>query len=116
MYRMAYDPNNQNPPINLALELRPTGVHRKFNGAKVGVVHGIWNTNMNAICTHLGYTPVAKYYKEVSQDDIRMAQKVTGYLLIWPGGPIWILLTVGYVCGWFDETMAELRTFTYAAW
>jgi len=102
LFQMAASPNNQSTPAERELLLQGGGVYRKHTGVNVGVVHGIWNTNMNAICEHLGYTPVARYHKEVSQPDIRIVQKVLGFVLIWPGGPVWLLLAFAYAMGYLS--------------
>ena len=101
LYGLARSPNNFKTSLERTLMLRDGGVFRKASGCKVGVVHGIWNTNMNAICEYLGYPYEADYHKEVSQPDIRIFARVTRFLLVWPCGPLWLLFLLAYASGIF---------------
>lgn len=92
---LACSPNNFITPLDRVLALREGGVWRKSTGRRVGVVHGIWNTNMNALCEYMGLPHDPNYHKEISQPDIRMFARVARAVLIWPGGP---LLLVAMTC------------------
>jgi len=81
LFNLGYRPNNQRATPG-ALELRDGAVFATWAGKPVGVIHGIWNTNLNAVCAYLGYPYNSNYHKKVSQPDIRMFQEVTLTVLV----------------------------------
>ena len=85
-YGLAYSLNNTTTSLDHVLTLRKDGLWRKRTGLRVGVVHGIWNTNMNDVCERMGFPYDARHYKEISQPDIRMCARVARALLLWAGG------------------------------
>ena len=73
---LLWSPNNFQTPLGRVLALNKNGLWRKKTGTRVGVVHGIWNTNLDRICAYMGLPYDPKYHKEVSQPDIRVFARV----------------------------------------
>ena len=83
--------NNVTAPVDGVLTLRDNGLWRQKTGTRVGVIHGIWNSNMNSVCDYMNLPYDPNHHKEISQPDIRMFARMTRSVLVWPGGPLLLL-------------------------
>eukprot|EP00966_Prymnesium_polylepis_P208983 4841397-Prymnesium_polylepis.1 len=92
-------------PRTRCLEVRdsphppPVSTYPQHSDKPLGVVHGIWNTNMNAICEYLGYPFDPDFHKEVSQADIRIIARIVRFVFVWPCGFLWLLGLLGRLTG-----------------
>ncbi|KAL1510491.1 hypothetical protein AB1Y20_006796 [Prymnesium parvum] len=108
IFGLARSPNNFKTNHDLHIAMKDGRILRKFSNKPIGVIHGIWNTNMNAVCKYMGYPYNPDYHKEVSQPDIRVFARVTRALLIWPGGPVLLLALFAYPTGFWGSLLHTL--------
>ena len=81
LFNMAIFTYDAHAPIDaFGLQLKDGRVAWRSTGDGVAVLHGMWNTNMDAVCKHLQLLCPAKHNKKISQDDIAVVVKATRFL------------------------------------